>query len=537
MPLLIRQLLTTLSLIFCLCFSHLAFSETQPAASQDPIIVFANASFADKEKMLKAWPFSAEDKQKVMQLVLDEMLYTDDKHQVYLLKNGTELYTYPQNTAVGDDWPSSLDEVALNSRLKQALEIGNTLDLLKDPDPKNITKAVTTLEAHPNMVDAATLKSLIEKAPNADIKAQLESVLAAKDLQSSDAQTQIAAAKTLSASHDPQTITLINQATKDGLPEDVRKAFTAAKASISTHITHDQWIGHIFSGLSQSSILLLAALGLAITFGLVGVINMAHGEMIMLGAYATYLTQSFFHHYLPTLFGWYLPVSILTAFLLSAIVGIIIERLIIRPLYGRQLETLLATFGVSLVLIQLVRLIFGPQNVAMTTPAWLSGAVNISPVLTLPYNRIAVIVLTIAVIIGVKLLISYTRLGLFIRAVTQNRQMARAVGVRSARVDMFAFGLGSGLAGIAGCALTQIGNVGPEMGQSLIVDSFLVVVVGGVGQLIGAVIAALALGIGGTLLDVSIGAVLSKITVLVLIIIFIQKRPQGLFAVKGRFVE
>jgi urea transport system permease protein len=234
---------------------------------------------------------------------------------------------------------------------------------------------------------------------------------------------------------------------------------------------------------------------------------------------------------------WYLIAAIPAAFLVSAIIGMVIERLVIRPLYGRQLETLLATFGVSLILMQLVRMIFGAQNVEVSNISWLSGAVEITPSLMLPYNRIAIIGFTIVVLLLLVFLLNKTRFGLFVRAVTQNRQMARAVGIRSARIDMLAFGLGSGLAGLAGCALAQVGNVGPDLGQNYIIDAFLVVVVGGVGQVWGAVLAALGLGVSGTVLEIGMGAVLAKIILLVLVILFIQKRPQGLFAIKGRFVE
>ena len=311
----------------------------------------------------------------------------------------------------------------------------------------------------------------------------------------------------------------------------------AAKSSIKTRLQASEWAGHVFSGLSTASILLLAALGLAITYGLLGVINMAHGELIMIGAYTTYVVQSLFKTHLGQYVDWYLLVAIPAAFLVSALIGMLIERTVIRPLYGRQLETLLATFGVSLILMQLVRMIFGAQNVEVSNIAWLSGGISLTPSLMLPYNRIAIIIFTVAVLLLLVYLLNKTRFGLFVRAVTQNRQMARAVGIRSARIDMLAFGLGSGLAGLAGCALAQVGNVGPDLGQNYIIDAFLVVVVGGVGQVWGAVLAALGLGISGTVLEIGLGAVLAKIILLVLVILFIQKRPQGLFAIKGRFVE
>jgi urea transport system permease protein len=281
----------------------------------------------------------------------------------------------------------------------------------------------------------------------------------------------------------------------------------------------------------------LAALGLAITYGLMGVINMAHGELIMIGAYTTYVIQNLFRAHAPGVFDWYLMCAVPGSFLAAALVGIALERSVIRFLYGRPLETLLATWGISLFLIQLVRTIFGAQNVQVENPGWMSGGVEIMTNVVLPYSRIAIIFFAALVLVLVWLMLTRTRLGLFVRGVTQNREMASCVGVPTPRVDMLAFGLGSGIAGLAGCALSQIGNVGPDLGQSYIVDSFMVVVLGGVGQLAGTVYAGLGLGILNKVLEGWSGAVLAKIAILVFIIIFIQKRPQGLFALKGRVME
>jgi urea transport system permease protein len=297
----------------------------------------------------------------------------------------------------------------------------------------------------------------------------------------------------------------------------------------------DVLVTQVFNGLSGGSILLLAALGLAITYGLMGVINMAHGELIMIGAYATYVVQGFFRN--SAFFDWYLAAAVPAAFMVSAAVGMVLERSVIRWLYGRPLETLLATWGISLILIQAVRSLFGAQNVQVENPSFMSGGIQVLSNVVLPWNRIVIIAFAIAVLIAMWLLLSRTRLGLFIRGVTQNRDMADCVGVPTARIDTWAFGLGSGIAGLAGCALSQIGNVGPELGQGYIVDSFLVVVFGGVGQLAGTVYAALVLGFANKLLESWSGAVLAKIAVLVFIIFFIQRRPQGLFALKGRALE
>jgi urea transport system permease protein len=296
-------------------------------------------------------------------------------------------------------------------------------------------------------------------------------------------------------------------------------------------------VGRVFSGISLGSILLLAALGLAITYGLMGVINMAHGELIMIGAYATFVVQNLFRTYLPGAFDLYLLAALPAAFAASAATGMVMERTVIRFLYGRPLETLLATWGLSLILIQAVRTVFGAQNVQVENPAWMSGGVELFSNLVLPYSRIVIIGFAAAVVMLIALLLTRTRLGLFVRGVTQNRSMADALGVPTGRVDTYAFGLGSGIAGLAGCALSQIGNVGPDLGQSYIVDSFMVVVLGGVGQLAGTVYAAMGLGIANKFLEAWSGAVLAKIALLVFIIVFIQKRPQGLFALKGRMAD
>ena len=296
-------------------------------------------------------------------------------------------------------------------------------------------------------------------------------------------------------------------------------------------------LGRVFSGLSLGSILLLGALGLAITYGVMGIINMAHGELLMVGAYSAYAMQSLFRTYFPSAIDWYLPAAIPLAFFAAALVGVIMERTVIRWLYGRTLETLLATWGLSLILIQAARVLFGAQNVEVANPSWMSGGIELMPNLLLPWNRIIIVGFALFVLSLVWVLMNKTRLGMFVRAVTQNRAMAGCVGVPTSRIDTLAFALGAGIAGLGGLALSQISNVGPDMGQGYIVDAFMVVVLGGVGQLAGAVWAALGLGVFTKLLEGWAGAVVAKIVVLVFIIVFIQKRPQGLFALKGRFVE
>jgi urea transport system permease protein len=364
-------------------------------------------------------------------------------------------------------------------------------------------------------------------------------IAAAMELKGGTKESRIAAVKKLASSNNPNTKTLLLGVLEKGAEadEDVRHEAEASLRSVEGRLAWASRAGLLFSGISLGSILLLAALGLAITYGLMGVINMAHGELIMIGAYTTYVVQNLFRAYAPGAFDWYLLLAVPASFAVAAAVGMALERSVIRWLYGRPLETLLATWGISLMLIQGVRTIFGAQNVQVENPAFMSGGVEIFTGVVFPYSRIVIIAFAATVLVGMAMLLNRTRLGLFVRAVTQNRKMAACVGVRTARVDTWAFGLGSGLAGLAGCALSQIGNVGPDLGQSYIVDSFLVVVFGGVGQLVGTVYAALGLGLANKLLESWAGAVLAKIAVLVFIIIFIQKKPSGLFALKGRAVE
>ena len=319
-------------------------------------------------------------------------------------------------------------------------------------------------------------------------------------------------------------------------PPEVAAAAKAASAKIQRTLAIWSTVQNLWYGLSLGSVLLLAAIGLAITFGVMGVINMAHGEMVMLGAYVTFTVQELIRTKNPALFDYSLAIALPLAFLVAAIVGIIIERTVIRFLYGRPLETLLATWGISLVLQQAVRGVFGPTNKEVGNPTWMSGAFDLGGIL-ITYNRLWIIVFTGIVFVALLGMLRFTRLGLEMRAVTQNRSMAAAVGIRTARIDALTFGLGSGIAGIAGVALSQIDNVSPNLGQGYIIDSFMVVVFGGVGNLWGTLVGALTLGIANKFLEPFAGAVLAKIAILVFIILFIQTRTRGMFALKGRAIE
>jgi len=432
----------------------------------------------------------------------------------------------------------------INNSVRRVLSTAIAKLKLTSDDP------VLRLEAAKDLLrrSSSSIIPLVEislmKEKNDNIKEVLLLVLAKEYLQGDDKKKRIESINTIKNFGSKEFFSvleelLIKNDEGEFLEKDSeirRNAAEAIKSVKKRQVFIDQ-VANLFYGLSLGSILLLAALGLAITFGLMGVINMAHGEMIMIGAYATFVVQNIFIKYLPSLFDWYLIVAIPVSFLASAIVGIVLERSVIRHLYGRPLETLLATWGISLVLIQSVRLIFGAQNVAVENPFYLSGGIEVFSGVIFPYSRIAIIIFVIFIVILIWMLLQKTPLGLQVRAVTQNREMAACMGISTHKVDMWTFGLGSGVAGLGGLALSQIGNVGPELGRMYIVDSFMVVVLGGVGKIAGTVAGAFSIGIVNKILEPFSGAVLGKIIVLVLIIALIQKRPQGLFAPKGRNTE
>ncbi|MBK6006266.1 urea ABC transporter permease subunit UrtB [Ramlibacter ginsenosidimutans] len=432
--------------------------------------------------------------------------------------------------------PDDAEDVVSNNRMRGELDTAIAALKLFSPDAKLRAAAVAELQKDPDESRLPLIEKAYAAEHDAAIKEQLGLVRAAALLSSSDPARRLDAARLLAESHSTATRSLLLQRLKDEADPGVKSALQASLRQVEASLAWSERAAAVFSGISLGSILLLVALGLAITYGLMGVINMAHGELMMIGAYATYVVQGLFRKYLPGAFDWYLLAAVPASFLASAAMGAILERGVIRFLYGRPLETLLATWGISLMLQQLVRSVFGAQNVGVENPSWMSGGLVMGN-LQLPWNRIIIVAFAFAVLAGMALLVSRTRLGLFVRGVTQNRPIASCMGVNTARVDTYAFALGSGIAGLAGCALSQIGNVGPDLGQAYIVDSFMVVVLGGVGQLAGTVYAALGLGILNKFIEGWAGAVLAKIAVLVFIVVFIQKRPQGLFAVKGRSAE
>ena len=477
---------------------------------------------------------SADDKTAAfLQALLDDAVKTT-AGKVFVVKDGKG---FDPVTGAEVPMPEGAEDVINNNRMRGELESALAGLKLFSKDEALRRAGIKTLQAESDESRLPLIEKAFAAEQNADLKAQLGLIRAAVLLGSDDKAKRLIAANLLAQSGQASTKTVLLERMKVETEPDVKAALSASLKTVEGALAWGDKLGAVFSGISLGSILLLVALGLAITYGLMGVINMAHGELMMIGAYATYVVQGMFQKYLPGSFDWYLLAAVPVAFMASALMGALLERSVIRFLYGRPLETLLATWGISLMLQQAVRSIFGAQNVGVENPVWMSGGVQVLGNLSLPYNRLVIIGFAIAVLLGMAWLISKTRLGLFVRGVTQNRPIASAMGVNTARIDTYAFALGSGIAGLAGCALSQVGNVGPDLGQGYIVDSFMVVVLGGVGQLAGTVYAAMGLGVLNKFLEGWTGAVLAKIAVLVLIIVFIQKRPQGIFAMKGRSAE
>ena len=477
----------------------------------------------------------------VLQAMMDGEMQTVGEERVLIVKGDAAVDAVTGNAVT--PLPDGRDDVVVNNRLRRTLATAVAAFKLASPDRAVRLAAAKELQNSADEEALPAIAAATAKEADAEVKGLLTLTQASIQLGSTDRATRLAAIRALAQSDAGATKTLLLAvlAKKDGKfvehDDEVRAEAQRSLAAVEGRLAKGDIAARVFSGISLGTILLLAALGLAITYGPMGVINMAHGELIMIGAYATYVVQNLFRQYAPGAFDWYLMFAVPAAFAVSAAVGVVLERTVIRHLYGRPLETLLATWGLSLILIQAVRTIFGAQNVQVENPAWMSGGLTMIEGAVLPWSRIVIIGFAFAVLGLVYVLLNRTRLGLFVRGVTQNRPMASALGVPTGRVDMLAFGLGSGIAGLAGCALSQIGNVGPDLGQSYIVDSFMVVVLGGVGQLAGTVVAALGLGVVNKFLEAWSGAVLAKIIVLAFIIVFIQKRPQGLFALKGRTVE
>lgn len=434
-----------------------------------------------------------------------------------------------------------LKPVKLNNRARKALASAQAELALFSPEVQNRQKAADLLYTRHDPAFLPALEHALAVEKNKTVQQKLlcarAATLLAQPAGTESAEVRVDAVKLLGAAGGLEARGILaTVATTDAEAPAVRKAAGAAVANIDWHLRVWSVLQNAFYGLSYGSVLLLAATGLAITFGVMGVINMAHGELMMIGAYVTWMVQQAIRATMPALEPVAILIAIPVAFCVCGAIGIAIERGLIRFLYGRPLETLLATWGLSLILQQAVRSIFGPTNIAVQTPSWLSGSVALGG-MDITLNRLAILVFAFAVLGGLMLVLRRTSLGLEMRAVTQNRRMAALMGIRTPRVDALAFGLGAGLAGLAGVAVSQIDNVSPNLGQSYIIDSFMVVVFGGVGNLWGTLAAAMALGMGGKVLEPTVGAVSAKIAILVLVILYIQRHPRGMFPVRGRGVE
>jgi urea transport system permease protein len=503
----------------------------------------AGDSFAAKEKAIVALGKLGDPRAlPILQALGDDRLRRAPDGRIVIVTQAggtTRLTDAASGEALGDAAPDSLDRIIVNNRLRGRIEAALGALGLFSPDPAVRLLAAQDALKHPSADAAALLEKAMAAEGDAEIAAAMRRSLFAVHLFAGSTQERLAAIRALAGTTDPQVKNLLDELRgKPDLDPGLKKAVDDALQSIDNRLRLTGLAANLFEGISLGSVLLLAAIGLAITFGVMGVINMAHGEMIMLGAYCAYVCQEVFVAFLPRgLLDAYLVVAVPVAFLFAGLVGIVLERTVIRFLYGRPLETLLATWGVSLILQQAVRSVFGAPNKAVSNPSWMTGGFDVLGGFSVTWNRLYIIVFCFVVLGGLALILNRTSFGLHMRAVTQNRDMAAVMGIRTARIDALTFGLGSGIAGMAGVALSQIGNVSPNLGTIYIVDSFLVVVFGGVGNLMGTLVGALSLGIVNKFLEPVAGAILGKIVVLAAIILFIQWRPRGLFALKGRTAD
>jgi urea transport system permease protein len=563
-------------IVWLSCFSLLAVSSnadmgnTQPKVSAQEIHfeekqaehntlsatvqALIKASYKEKDDIINRIAAIEDDnKLLVLQSLLDSQLYYQkknnaDKNQKRILVVDMSLVSAKKSNAMLDAFSQeevtglskrAVKRIGVNNSLRRNLRSHLSLLKINHPDAGTRIAAAQNLLKDGSSIDLVFVEKTLKHEKNTQVVDILKTVRALMLLQSDQATIRLLALEQLEGSLYPEVRVELNKflssfdSDSQKNRNDEFKLVDKTLADIETLMNYNGYLENLYFGLALGAVLLLAAIGLAITFGVMGVINMAHGEMIMLGAYTTYVVQML----MPESIGASLLVSIPAAFLVSGLVGILIERSVIRHLYGRPLETLLATFGISLILQQAVRSIFGPLNREVVTPDWLAGTFMVNPGLYLTYNRLYIIIFSLVVLAVLALVLKRTLFGLQMRAVTMNRPMASSMGIRTGWVDALTFGLGSGIAGIAGVALSQLTNVGPNLGQAYIIDSFMVVVFGGVGNLWGTLVGAMSLGVANKFLEPVAGAVLAKILVLVFIILFIQKRPRGLFALKGRAVD
>ncbi len=535
--------LKVLRTIFLLPWLAAMFVLPAHAASLDPELVAqlnADGNAAKKAAIIKfALLASPEATLLLESLANDSLFLAGETGEIILRMEGERAF----DAATGEEVtpvPEDMDQLYPNNRVRRMLY--TSLSVLKLFAPDRDVRLEAAIKIEDSGADAAflpVLDKVLKEETDSEIKRIVTLIRAMIGLNSKDPAFRLSAVKDLGESDNPDIKLKLTEMTDPAIEADskVRAAAENSLASLERRLVIGESITRVFTGLSLGSILLLAALGLAITYGVMGIINMAHGELLMVGAFATFVVHDIFRDHYPEYFDWYIVVAVPVAFFTAAIVGAIMERTVIRWLYGRALETLLTTWGLSLILIQTVRSTFGTFNQEIANPSWLSGSVEVMSNVDLPWNRIVIIGFAVLVLALMWVLLNRTRLGLFVRAVTQNRAMAGCLGVPTARIDTVAFSLGAAIAGLGGVSLSQVGNVGPEMGQGWIVDCFMTVVLGGVGQLAGTVWAAMGIGVVTKLVEGGLGAVIAKVVVLVIIIMVIQKRPQGIFALKGRVAD
>jgi len=548
-------MLIALSLCFCVSVNASAAADTQqiqlalPSPLAQLLAQLPKSSF--KEKAVIVAELEAAGKQQALPalkaLLAGKLYYSkaDSQQVLGVSELADEGYTLTDllsaqtvTTVTKTELKKHYKKVRTNNKLRKLLRTTIARSALSYGDKESRMDALNAMLANLDATSVALIRELRDRETSSNVQQLMDVALAIHTLGSSADHTQLlAAVNTLKGRLELPVKAALNELVERYADEIsyrlVVKAAQKSLKSIEQKTGFFNFVEKLFFGLSLGSVLLLAAIGLAITFGVMGVINMAHGEMIMLGAYTTYVVQLV----MPNFIDYSLWVAIPAAFMVSGLVGIAIQRLVIRHLNGRPLETLLATFGISLILQQAVRSIFSPLNRQVSSPEWMSGALELNPVLSLTYNRLYILAFSLLVFVALILIIKKTSLGLNVRAVSQNRAMAKAMGVRTEWVDAMTFGLGSGVAGVAGVALSQLTNVGPNLGQAYIIDSFMVVVFGGVGNLLGTLVGAFSLGVANKFMEPVTGAVLANILVLVFIILFIQKRPKGLFPQKGRAAE
>jgi urea transport system permease protein len=517
-----------------------------PARAEDLAAMVAGLggdSFAAKEKAVIALSKSGDPRAvPILQALIGDRLRKAPDGRVVIVEGvggGAKLTDFTTGQPVADLAPDSLERVIVNNRLRGAIEAALGTLTLFSPDREARLGAAQDALRHPSADTVVLLQKALAAEQDPEIRTTMQRSLAASQLFAGSKEERLAAIRALGTATDPQVKNLLDEFRYTAnIDPELYKAAGEALAAIDSRLRWTGIAANLFQGISLGSVLLLAAIGLAITFGVMGVINMAHGEMIMTGAYVAFVVQQLFRAFLPPgLLDAYLVVAVPVAFLFAGLLGVLLERCLIRFLYGRPLETLLATWGISLVLQQAVRSIFGSPNKEVANPSWMTGGFDVVGGFMVTWNRLYIIIFCFVVLGALALILNRTRFGLHMRAVTQNRDMAAAMGIPTARVDALTFGLGSGIAGMAGVALSQIGNVSPNLGTLYIVDSFMVVVFGGVGNLMGTLVGALSLGVVNKLLEPYAGAILGKIVVLVAIILFIQRRPRGLFALKGRAAD